>query len=138
MLDKIRAVRPSRLLVASAPSPRGRRANHHRDRDHPDAQGDHGDQREERISHRRRGRSDWPRPKEDAMVLSPYSAPLATLLERVREHYRDEPGLTLTQPQATRLFGVAPSVCAAMFRAFVMEDFLSRCGDGLFVRSTHS
>ena len=72
------------------------------------------------------------------MVLSPYSAPLATLLERVREHYRDEPGLTLTQPQATRLFGVAPSVCAAMFRALVMEDFLSRSGDGLFVRSTHS
>ena len=41
------------------------------------------------------------------------SAPLATLLQRVREQYRDTPGLTLTKPQATRLFGVAPSVCAA-------------------------
>ena len=46
------------------------------------------------------------------------------------------PGLTLTKPQATQLFGVAPSVCAAMLRALVMENFLSRAGDGLFVRST--
>jgi hypothetical protein len=45
------------------------------------------------------------------------------------------PGLKLTKPQAMRLFGVAPSVCAAMFRALVMEDFLSRAADGLFVRS---
>jgi hypothetical protein len=35
-----------------------------------------------------------------------------------------------------RLFGVAPSVCAAMFRALVMENFLSRTGEGVFVRST--
>jgi hypothetical protein len=76
--------------------------------------------------------------QKDAMVLSPYSAPLAILLERVREHYRDMPGLTLTKPEATRLFGVAPSVCAAMLRALVMEDFLSRSGDGLFARSTPS
>ena len=41
-----------------------------------------------------------------------------------------------TKPQAIRLFGVAPSVCAAMLRALVMENFLSRTGDGLFVRST--
>jgi hypothetical protein len=27
-------------------------------------------------------------------------------------------------------------VCAAMFRALVMENFLSRTGDGVFVRST--
>ena len=46
------------------------------------------------------------------------------------------PELKLTKPQAMRLFGVAPSVCAAMLRALVMENFLSRAGDGLFVRST--
>ena len=64
------------------------------------------------------------------------SAPLATLLQRVREQYRDTPGLTLTKPQATRLFGVAPSVCAAMLSALVRESFLSRRGEGLFVRAT--
>jgi hypothetical protein len=64
------------------------------------------------------------------------SAPLAALLQRVREEYGKIPGLKLTKPQAMRLFGVAPSVCAAMFRALVMENFLSRAGNGVFVRST--
>ena len=70
------------------------------------------------------------------ITIPPNSAPLESLLQRAREQYRDMPGLTLTKPQATRLFGVAPSVCAAMLRALVMENFLSRAGDGLFVRST--
>jgi len=69
------------------------------------------------------------------ITLPSRSAPLATLLQRVREQYRDMPGLTLTKPQALRLFGVAPSVCAAMPRALVMEDFLSRSREGMFVRS---
>jgi len=62
--------------------------------------------------------------------------PLAALLQRVRKEYRETPGLKLTKPQAMRLFEVAPSVCAAMLRALVMENFLSRAGDDLFVRST--
>jgi hypothetical protein len=70
------------------------------------------------------------------ITLPRRSAPLAALLQRVREQYREMTGLKLTEPQATRLFGVAPSVCAAMLRALVMENFLSRAGDGLFVRST--
>jgi hypothetical protein len=70
------------------------------------------------------------------MITSPSrAAPLAGLLQRVREQYRDMPGLTLTKPQAMRLFGVAPSVCAATLRALVMENFLARTEDGLFVRS---
>jgi hypothetical protein len=86
----------------------------------------------------------WPLPlikarfprNQAAMIKSPHPAPLATLLKRVREQYREMPGLTLTKPHAMLLFGVAPSVCAAMLRALVMENFLSRTGDGLFVRST--
>jgi hypothetical protein len=46
------------------------------------------------------------------------------------------PGLKLTKPQATRLFGVAPSVGAAMLQTLVMENFLFRTRDGLFVLST--
>src|SRR6202035_1208275 len=75
-------------------------------------------------------------PKSGCHDHLPRSVPLATLLQRVREQYREMPGLKLTKPQATRLFGVAPSVCAAMLRALVMENFLSRAADGLFVRST--
>ena len=70
------------------------------------------------------------------MITSPHSAPLAGLLQRVRDEYREMPELKLTKPQATRLFGVAPSVCPAVLRALVMENFLSRTGEGEFVRST--
>ena len=71
------------------------------------------------------------------MIASPTrSAPLAALLQRVREQYQDMPGLKLTKPQAMRLFGVAPSVCAATLRALVMENFLYRTEDGVFVRSS--
>ena len=70
------------------------------------------------------------------MITSPHSAPLAGLLQRVRDEYREMPELKLTKPQAMRLFGVAPSVCAAVLRALVMENFLSRTGEGVFVRST--
>ena len=70
------------------------------------------------------------------LTIPPTAAPLEALLQRVREHYREMPGLQLTKPQASRLFGVAPSVCAAMLRALVMENFLSRDGEGEFVRST--
>ena len=65
-------------------------------------------------------------------------ARLDALLQRVRERYGEMPGLKLTKPQATRLFGVAPSVCAAMLRALVRENFLTRTDDGLFVRATAS
>ena len=70
------------------------------------------------------------------MITSPHSAPLAGLRRRVRDEYREVPELKLTKPQAMRLFGVAPSVCAAVLRALVMENFLSRTGEGQFVRST--
>ena len=70
------------------------------------------------------------------MDMTTNAPPLAELLQRVREQYQEMPGLKLTKPQAMRLFGVAPSVCAAMLRALVMENFLSRTGNGLFELST--
>ena len=70
------------------------------------------------------------------MITSDSCEPLAALLERVREQYREMPGLRLTKLQATRLFEVAPSVGATVLRALVRENFLSRTEEGLFVRST--
>jgi hypothetical protein len=69
------------------------------------------------------------------MVPSSRFAPPDALLQRVREQYREMPELKLTKPQATRLFGVAPSVCDTVLSALVMENFLSRTAEGLFVRS---
>jgi NAD(P)H-nitrite reductase large subunit len=72
------------------------------------------------------------------MITSAQSPPPAALLQRVRAQYREMPALKLTKPQATRLFGVAPSMCDAMLRALVMENFLSCTEKGMFVRSiTH-
>ena len=67
------------------------------------------------------------------MITSNRSEPLAALLERVREQYRDTPGLRLTKRQATRLFEVAPSVGATVLRALVRENFLSRTEEGVFL-----
>ena len=84
---------------------------------------------------RQRGANDAAKVHSD-MLTSDRSAPLTALLERVRERYREMPELTLTKLQATRLFDVAPSVGATVLRALVMEDFLVRTEEGLFVRST--
>jgi hypothetical protein len=69
------------------------------------------------------------------MITAPRSAAPVALLQRVREQYREMPGLKLTKPQATRLFGVVPSVCATMLGALVMENFLARTEEGVFVRA---
>jgi hypothetical protein len=61
---------------------------------------------------------------------------LTDVLDRVREEYREMPGLRLTPSQAQRLFQVEPSVCAAMLDALVRENFLSRSADGLFVQKS--
>ena len=68
------------------------------------------------------------------MSESPHVTPAAEILQRVRQEYRETPNLRLTPSQATRLFGVEPSVCAALLEALVNEQFLSRTADGLFVR----
>lgn len=65
------------------------------------------------------------------MITSDRSAPLGTLLERVREQYGEVPGVGLTKLQATRLFGVAPAVRATMLRALVRENFLFRSEEGV-------
>jgi hypothetical protein len=69
------------------------------------------------------------------MITSPRATPSAELLQRVREEYREMPSLRLTPSQATRLFELEPSVCAAMLEALEQEHFLSRTGQGVFVRS---
>jgi len=68
------------------------------------------------------------------MITSADSAPSAALLQRVREQYQEMPSLKLTKPEATRLFGVALAMCDTMLGALVMENFLSRNGEGMFVR----
>ena len=69
------------------------------------------------------------------MTEFPRSVPLHVLIERVREEYRELPRLSLTKRQATRSLAW-PLRPRAALRALVMEEFLSRTGDGVFVRTT--
>ena len=69
------------------------------------------------------------------MNASLRSVPLTELLQRVRAEYTERPNLRLTPSQAQRLFGLEPSAWVAVLDALLLENFLSRTGDGLFVRN---
>jgi hypothetical protein len=52
------------------------------------------------------------------------------LLDRVRSEFAELPGLTLTLPQAQRLFGVRRDVCVRVLHALVDEGILRITADG--------
>lgn len=59
---------------------------------------------------------------------------MSDVLPRVRGEYREMPGLSLTLPQARRLWGLDPCACEAVLRELVDEHFLRRSSRGMFVR----
>jgi len=56
------------------------------------------------------------------------------LMMRVRGEYREMPGLSLTIPQAQRLWGLDDSTCQTLFERLVETRFLRRTRYGRFVR----
>jgi hypothetical protein len=65
----------------------------------------------------------------------PGTRPIATadLLRRIRAEYREMPGLTLTVPQAQRLWSLDANTCHAALDALVEAHFLIRSPRGTFV-----
>jgi hypothetical protein len=63
-----------------------------------------------------------------------WSSPPEELRQRVREEYRQMPGLRLTALQAQRLFGLEPLACTEILKALVKENFLSCIDAGVFKR----
>jgi Fic family protein len=59
---------------------------------------------------------------------------LDELTVRVRGEYREMPGLSLTVPQAQRLWGLERATCQALFEQLVETRFLRRTRHGRFVR----
>ena len=55
---------------------------------------------------------------------------LERIVFRVREEFREMPGLRLTPAQATRLWGLEDDACRKVIDALVSADFLrwTRCG----------
>ena len=56
------------------------------------------------------------------------------LIVRVRGEYREMPGLSLTVPQARRLWGLEGATCQTLFERLVETKFLRRTRHGRFVR----
>ena len=60
-------------------------------------------------------------------------ADVTAWLKRIREEYREMPGLNLTQPQMQRLWGVAPHVCSALVDTLVATRVLRRTAEGNYI-----
>lgn len=54
------------------------------------------------------------------------------LLDRICKEFDEMPGTALTQPQATRLFGIADEICGRILRRLVREGRLRQTPDGRF------
>ncbi len=52
---------------------------------------------------------------------------------RIRAEFIEMPGLRLTVPQASRLWGLDASVCEAVIEALVTQAFLRRTSSGLLI-----
>jgi hypothetical protein len=56
------------------------------------------------------------------------------LIVRVRGEYREMPGLSLTLPQAQRLWGLERATCQTLLERLVDARFLRRTRQGRFIR----
>ena len=63
------------------------------------------------------------------------SGAIRTLLERVQAEYAEMPGLSITLPQAQRLWAVDQATCEEIFSRLVSGGVLKRTTRGRFVRA---
>ena len=64
-------------------------------------------------------------------------ASVAIWLNRIRSEYREMPGLSLTQAQMQRLWGVEAHVCAALVDSLVAARVLRRTPKGCYIAYEH-
>ena len=76
---------------------------------------------------------------EQNFPLQPYNSfgivARAQQLVRVRSEYLEMPGLSLTQVQAQRLWGLEAKTCGAVLDALVQAGFLRRTAGGGYIRA---
>ena len=58
-----------------------------------------------------------------------------SIVRRVREEFREMPGLRLTPEQATRLWGLEHEVCGRVIASLVASSFLRRTPSGAITRA---
>lgn len=62
-------------------------------------------------------------------------APADDLLLRIRAEYLEMPGLSLTERQACRLWGLEQHACTTLLDELVEQQFLRRTSGGAFIRT---
>ena len=62
-------------------------------------------------------------------------ATLALWIDRIRGEYQEMPGLSLTEPQGQRLWGLAPSACREILETLLASGFLRRTYQGQYLRA---
>jgi hypothetical protein len=60
---------------------------------------------------------------------------LERMISRIREEFREMPGLRLTPAQATRLWGMEQATCAAVIERLVAADYLRWTNAGAITRA---
>ncbi len=61
------------------------------------------------------------------------SAIVRRLTVRIEGEYREMPGLSVTAPQAQRLWGIDPDTCGLVLRILIRRGFLRRTARGTYV-----
>ena len=69
------------------------------------------------------------------MTTLTIDAPAPNSLDRVREEYREMPGLNLTKMQICRLWALDAPACDALVTSLVDGGFLKRTASDLYVRA---
>ena len=59
---------------------------------------------------------------------------LHELLQRIEGEYREMPGLSVTAPQAQRLWGIDRTTCAFVLMTLIERGVLRRTHNGTYVR----
>lgn len=62
------------------------------------------------------------------------TAALHELLQRIEGEYREMPALSLTTPQAQRLWGLDSITCGFVLMTLIQRGVLKRTASGTFVR----
>ena len=62
------------------------------------------------------------------------TAGLHALLQRIEAEYREMPGLSVTAPQAERLWGLDSTTCAFVLMTLIQRRILKRTASGTYIR----
>ena len=62
------------------------------------------------------------------------TAALHELVQRIEREYREMPGLSVTAPQAERLWGLDSMTCGFVLMTLIQRGILKRTTSGTFVR----